>query len=175
MKYLKIILLIVLVLIVFFFGKGFLTPFITYESQIAVNKSVKESWAVVSDESKISEWLKSVKKIELIEGTKNTIGAVSNVYVVENGNEMVMKETITELVPNDHIAMTFTMDFMNMDYNLSMEEKDGKTIISTISTTKGNGLFAKSILSFMTSTMKTQEDVNLNNLKIAIENNSTIY
>ncbi len=175
MKYLKIILLLIIVLTVFFFGKGFLTPSITYESQISVNKSIEEAWSVVSDESKVTDWLKSIKKIELVEGTANTIGAVSNIYVVENGQEMLMQETITELVPNDHIAMTFTMGFMNMHYKLSMKEEDGKTRIHTISTTSGNGIFAKSMVSFMTGAMKAQEDENLNNLKNVIEENTTIY
>jgi hypothetical protein len=69
------------------------------------------------------------------------------------------------------MAMTFTMDFMNMDYEMDLVEKDGKTYITTRSITVGNGMVSKSILSFMSGMMNDQEDENLNNLKKVIENN----
>ncbi|MEP0265375.1 SRPBCC family protein [Dokdonia sp.] len=175
MKYLKYVLGLILLIAIIFFGKGLLTPSINYESEIVVNKSVEESWAVMSDETKLSQWIKEVKKIELVSGTANTVGAVSNVYVEDGGQEMVMEETITKITPNELMAMTFTMDFMNMDYEMHMKEEGGKTTITSKSTTTGNGLFAKSMLSFMGGSMKTQEDNNLNNLKTLIEENKKKY
>ncbi len=175
MKYLKYLLGLILLVVIIFFGKGLLTPSISYENEIVVNKSAAESWAVMSDESKLSQWIKEVKKIELVSGTANTVGAVSNVYVDDGGQEMVMKETITKMTPNELMAMTFTMDFMDMDYEMHMKEEGGKTTITSKSTTTGNGIFAKSMLSFMGGSMKTQEDNNLNNLKKIIEENTTVY
>lgn len=175
MKYLKYLLGLIVLVVIIFFGKGLLTPSISYENEIVVNKSAAESWAVMSDESKLSQWIKEVKKIELVSGTPNTVGAVSNVYVDEGGQEMVMKETITKLTPNELMAMTFTMDFMDMEYEMHMKEEGGKTTITSKSTTTGNGIFAKSMLSFMGGSMKTQEDNNLSNLKKLIEENTTRY
>ena len=175
MKYLKYLLIIIVLLAIIFFGKGFLTPVVSYESEVIVNKPVKETWAVMSDESRISEWLIGIKKMELISGTENTVGAVSKIYFEENGEEMIMEETITAIKPNEHIAMTFTMDFMNMDYEMFLTEEAGKTRILSKSETTGNGIMAKSILSFMTGTMKKQEETNLNNLKTVIENNTKNY
>lgn len=175
MKYLKYLLGLIVLVAIIFFGKGLLTPSISYENEIVVNKSAAESWAVMSDESKLSQWIKEVKKIELVSGTANTVGAVSNVYVDEGGQEMVMKETITKLTPNELMAMTFTMDFMDMEYEMHMKEEGGKTTITSKSTTTGNGIFAKSMLSFMGGSMKAQEDNNLSNLKKLIEENTTVY
>jgi len=175
MKFLKYLLIIIVLLGLVFFGKGLLTPVISYESEIVVNKPIKEAWAVMSDESRISEWLQAIKKMELVSGTANTVGAVSKIYVEENGEEMVMEETITAIKPNEHIAMTFTMDFMNMDYEMHLTEEDGKTRIISKSKTTGNGIMAKSILSFMTGSMKKQEDLNMNNLKSLIDNNTKNY
>lgn len=175
MKYLKYLLGLILLVVIIFFGKGLLTPSISYESEIVVNKSAAESWAVMSDESKLSQWIKEVKKIELVSGTPNTVGAVSNIHVVDGEQEMVMKETITQITPNELMAMTFTMDFMDMEYEMHMKEEGGKTTITSKSTTTGNGIFAKSMLSFMGGSMKTQEDNNLSNLKKLIEENTTTY
>ena len=175
MKYLKYLLIIIALLAIIFFGKGFLTPVVSYESEVIVNKPVKETWAVMSDESRVSEWLKGIKKMELVSGTENTVGAVSKIYFEENGEEMVMEETITAIKPNEHIAMTFTMDFMNMDYEMHLQDQDDKTRILSKSETTGNGIMAKSILSFMTKSMKAQEEKNLKNLKSVIDNNTKEY
>jgi len=175
MKYLKYLLYLLIILALIFFGKGLLTPSISYESEITVNKSAKEAWAVMQDEVNLPKWIQGFKKIELISGTPNTVGAVSKVYIEEAGQESIMEETITALTPNQKMAMTFTMDFMDMDYEMLFTEKDGKTNILTKSTTKGNGLFAKSIVSFMPGAMKAQEDANLVNLKKLIEENTKDY
>jgi len=175
MKYLKYLLIIIVVCVLFFFGKGLLTSSIFYESEVIVDKPANESWAVMSDETNLPKWIKGFIKTELVSGTANTLGAVSKVYVEENGKEMVMQETITAMKPNEHMAMTFTMDFMDMDYEIFFKEKEGKTTISSKSTTRGNGIFAKSMVSFMEGSMKAQEDENLNALKKIIEGNTKNY
>ncbi len=175
MKYLKYVLYIVIVLILVFIGKGLISPTVSYESEVVVNKPAKEAWAVMQDESNLPKWIKGFKKSELISGTANTVGAVSKIYVEDQGQDMVMEETITAIKSNEHLAMTFTMDFMNMDYDISFKEKDGKTTITSKSSTIGNGIINKSMVSFMSGLMKTQEDENLNSLKKLIEENTKDY
>lgn len=175
MKVLKILLVLVLLLAVLFFLKGIITPTVSYESTILVSKSPQESWAVMSDESKMSQWLDGFKRTELVSGTASTVGAVSNVYIDNKGQEMVMKETINKIVPDQHLDMTFTMDFMNMDYVMSLKETAEGTSITSQSTTTGNGPIARSIVSFMGKAMKAQEDTNLENLKKLIDENTANY
>ncbi len=175
MKYLKYLLGIIIVLFLLFILKGIITPSVHYESEVVVNKPVGEAWAVLTDETRLPEWIKGFKRTELVSGTPNTIGAVANVYVEDGDEEMIMEETITNIKPNELIAMTFSMDFMNMEYEMLLKENDGKTTIKSKSTTVGNGMFAKSIISFMTGAMKAQEDENLNSLKKVIEENTKNY
>ena len=86
-----------------------------------------------------------------------------------------MKETITAIIPNNLMSMSFAMDFMDMNYEMRLQEKGNSTIIKTKSNTFGNGIFAKSILAFMPKSMKAQEEKNLNNLKRIIEENTKDY
>ncbi|MFY0607080.1 MAG: SRPBCC family protein [Cyclobacteriaceae bacterium] len=175
MKILKYLLIFLAIIAIIFFGKGIITPSVSYESTTSVSKSVEESWAVMTDEETMSKWITGFIKSELVSGEPNTVGAVSNTYVEENGEEMIIVETITDITPNERIAMTFTMDFMDMDYELSMEDQGDQTIITTKSEVRGNGLFAKSIISFMPDMMKAQEDENLAKLKRLIESNTKDY
>lgn len=175
MKFLKYLLFVTVAFIGVIIVKGLLTPSVSYECEVRVNKPAGEAWAVMSDESKLSQWIEGYIRGELVSGTRNAVGAVSNIYVEENGEEMVMQETITGLEINKLMAMTFTMDFMDMDYEISFEEDNGKTIIRSKSVTRGNGIMAKIIISFMPDSMKKQEEKNLATLKRLIEENTKDY
>ena len=175
MKYLKYFLIFLAVLTLLFIGKGLLTPSISYECEVTVDKPAAEAWAVMSDETSLPQWIDGFIRTEHVSGTPNTVGAVSHVYVDENGQETMMQETITDLVEHEHMGMAFTMDFMDMDYDMHFKEENGKTHIRTISVTRGNGIFAKSIISFMPSAMKAQEEANLLNLKKLVEENTKDY
>ncbi len=175
MKFLKYLSILILLLVIVFFAKGLITPSISYESQIIVNKSAAEAMAVMSDESKIKDWLEGYIRTELVSGTAGTLGAVSNIYVDNNGQEMAMKETIKKVELNKAIAMDFSMDFMEMEYEIILDESPNNTTIKSTTKVLGNGLFAKSLVSFMKGTMKKQEDINMNNLKKVIEENTTNY
>ena len=176
MKYIKYILGIIVLLILLFIAKGFITPSISYSSEIFVDKPVKEAMAVMNDESKIHQWLKGITNIEHISGEKGTVGAVTKYTFNENGEESIVVETIESISPNEHISMSFVMEgVMNMNYEIDFNKKDGKTHIQSSTIAQGDGMIMKSMISFMKDTMQTQEDENMNNLKKLIEENETNY
>lgn len=175
MKYLKYILGLIAILVIGFFLMGIIKPKITYDCEILVEKAAAESWAVVQDEEKMPEWLPGFRKIEHISGTPGTVGAVSLVYFDNDGQEMSIKETITDIVPDKSITMTFEDDFMNMNYTMSVTSVDGKTQINSSTTAVGNGTLSKSIMALMGGSIKEQEETNLVNLKKAIEQNTKNY
>ncbi len=175
MKYLKYILGILTVLVIGFFLLGVIKSELSYECEVMVDKSLAESWSVSQDEEKMSDWLEGFQKIEQVSGSPNTVGAVADIYFVTDGQEMTIRETITEIVPNESVSMLFTSDFMDMDYKLTMESIDGKTKINSSTTCKGNGMVSKSLIALMGNSMETQEKTNLSSLKKTIEQNSKNY
>ena len=175
MKILKYLVIIVGVLTILFFALGVITPSVNYKNEVTVNKSTSEAWAVMADESLMSEWINGYEKTELISGTPYTVGAVSKIYFDNDGEKMEVTETITAIEENKSLAMSYTMDFMNMDYELMMEEKAGVTHITSTSNVSGNGMAAKSIVSLISGPLAEQEQQNLDNLKKVIEANSKHY
>ena len=109
-------LIALVVVVVGFVSIGLVRPQLSYESQIVVAKPVAEAWAVMQDEDKMPDWLPGFQKIEHLSGTPGTVGAVSNVHFIEDGEPMVIKETITAIAPNESISMSYTSDLMDMDY-----------------------------------------------------------
>ncbi|NND07045.1 MAG: SRPBCC family protein [Saprospiraceae bacterium] len=175
MRYLKYILGILALLVVGFFLIGLIKPQISYECEVMVDKPIAECWAVSQDEEKMSAWIDGFQKIEHVSGTPGTIGAVSDVYFIADGQAMTIRETITDIVPDESVSMSFTSDFMIMDYYLAMTSTDGKTKISSSTIAKGSSLLSKSLMALMGSSIKAQEDTNLSNLQHTIEKNSKNY
>jgi carbon monoxide dehydrogenase subunit G len=156
-------------LVVGFFLLGLIKPELSYECEIMVDKPLAESWAISQDEEKMPDWLPGFQKIEHVSGSPGTVGAISDVYFITDGQEMTIRETITDIVPDESISMSFASDFMVMDYKLTMTAIDGKTKLSSNTTAVGNGMVSKSLMALMGNTFKTQEETNLTNLKKTIE------
>ena len=175
MKNLKYIIGILALLVLIFILIGVFKSEVAYDYEIMVDKPVAESWKVTQDEDKMGDWLDGFQRIEHVSGTPNEVGAVSNVYFLNEGQEMVIQEKITEIVPGESISMLFTSDFMDMDYMLRMEPVDGRTKIITQTIAKGNGMFSKSLMALMAGSIKAQEEKNLANLKRTIEDNTKVY
>ena len=175
MKYLKYILGTIAALIVSFLLIGIINPTVSYDCAIIVDKPLAESWNVMQDQDQMAKWLEGFQRVEHISGQPGTVGAVSNVHFVTDGQAMAIKETITAIQPNESMEMLFESDFMNMDYKLEMTSIDGKTKINSTTDAKGNGMLSKSIMALMGSALKEQEETNLTNLKNTIEANTKNY
>lgn len=175
MTYLYFALGIIGILTIIFFVIGFIKPVISYDCEIIVDKPIEEAGYVAQDEERMTEWLEGFKRIEHISGTPKKVGNVSNVYFTTNGKEMVVKRTITDIKLFEYIKSLNETDFMNMEYNVKMTAIGEKTKISSSTTVKGNGILSKSLMVFMGSSLKKQEEKNLANLKKTIETNTKKY
>ena len=154
---------------------GFIKPVISYDCEIIVDKPIEEAGYVAQDEERMAEWLEGFKRIEHISGTPKKIGNVSNVFFTTNGKEMVVKRTITDIKLFEYIKSLNETDFMNMEYNVKMTAIGEKTKISSSTTVKGNGILSKSLMVFIGSSLKKQEEKNLAKLKKTIETNTKKY
>jgi len=175
MKYLKYAAIILSLLVIMFLLMGVVKPTIEYNSEITVDKSVEESWNVTQDPHKMSEWMTGFKSFEHVSGEPGQVGSVSNVIFETNGSETVIKETITRIIPNHSIAMTFENDMMEMDYVLEMKGDANQTEIKTYTQVEGNGTIMKSFIAMAPGSFKKQEDTNLSMLKKTIETNTVDY
>ena len=174
MKYLKYILGALLLLVSIFFLRGMLTSEISYDSQVTIDRPAAEVWAVMQDESKLPDWIEGFQRTEHVSGTPGQVGSVSNVYVDEGGQESMMTETITELIPYQKMGMNFKLEgFMDMDYEMRLEDQGSTTLITSSSVTRGQGFISKCIVAWMKGAMKKQEDKNMAKLKSLVEESAS--
>jgi hypothetical protein len=175
MVYLYYALGIIAILIIIFLLIGLIKPSTSYHCELIVDKPIEESGNVAQDEERMSEWLEGFKKIEHVRGTPKTVGNVSNVYFTANGKEMVVKRTITAIKLFESMESLSETDFMIMEFSVKMTAVGEKTKISSSTTVKGNGIFAKSLMVFIGGSLKKQEEMNLAKLKNTIEENTKEY
>ena len=176
MKFVKYFFVLLLSLILLFVAKGFLTPSISYSSEITVEKPLKEAWAVMSDESKTSLWLEGIIDSELVSGQKGEIGSVTKYTFSNKGQETYIYETLKSIEEEKYVDIDFVIEGVKtMDYRMDFSFLDGKTVIKSSTTTTGDGMLMRSMLSFMQNSMLEQEEKNMNNLKKVIDQNTTDY
>lgn len=180
MKILKTLLLFILGLLGLVLLLGLLKPTVDYGHEIEVDKSIAEAWAVQQDYTKLNQWLKGFKSIDLISGEQGKVGSKYKVVVSpgEDQPDFEMIETILSIKENDHIDLTFDNEMMIFDQKTSFAEKDGKTIIKTDSTVKGKGIMMRSMFALMEllgGSFQAQEEENIEALKRVINENTTDY
>lgn len=175
MKILKYILITLGVLLVIFLALGFITPTVKYGNEIEINKPLKETWAVNTDETRMGEWLEGFESIELTSGERNQVGSEYLIKMTHNGENFEMKETITAWDEFERFGFTFDNDFMVSNLEVNFSEVDGKTIIKTAAEAEGKGMFAKSMMALSKGAMNDQDMKNLTALKKLVEENTVDY
>ena len=176
MKFLRIILILIAILTLVIVARGLLTPSVEYTSEISVDKSVKEAWAVMNDESKIHDWLEGITNMKHVSGERGYVGAVTEYTFTQNGQESTVLETIKSIKPNEQIQMDFDAPgAMDMAYQVDFSEEGGKTYIKSSTTVTGQGFIMKCLIPWIKGSMISQEDTNMANLQQLINNNVTNY
>lgn len=175
MKIIKYILLLFILFLFFFVVLGLLKPEVKYGHEITVNKPIQESWDTFQDPSKMDQWLKGFKSIDLIEGTQDEIGSKYKVVVKPSEGEpdFEMIETLVDKKDLEFVELNFDSDMMVFDQTTSFKQKGNQTTIKTESSVKGKGLMMRSMFAAMdmfTGSFQSQEEENLNNLKDLINN-----
>ena len=177
MKFLKYLLITIVVLVLAFFSLVLIYPVVDYGSEIVVSKSIEEAWAVSEDQSKYHLWLEGFQSMELIEGE---FGSKYKVIVNpgEGQPDFEMIETLISREDYDHINMHFDSDMMDFEQLITFSETEEGVSIKTESKVIGKGMMMQSMFAMMEKmggAFTMQETKNQNALKKVIEENTTDY
>ena len=176
MKVLKYVLGILLALAVIFVLIGVFKPEIEFNTGVEVNKPVKEAWAVLMDESRMTEWLEGYRGSELLSGSKGEEGAKSKISMEYEGKTMEMTETVTAMKENEHLGLHFDSERMEQDLNIYFEAIDeNKTSIKNHGLIRGKGIWARSFFALIGGQFGKNNQMINEKLKKVIEANTKDY
>ncbi len=156
-------------LVVIFFAFGFFKPSINVETKILVNKPRSVAWKYFIDESKLKEWMTNIKSIEKISGEPNKVGSKFRMTFEENGDEIVMPETMTEFRDNEVFGFTLENEVINDDVRITFIDRGDKTEIVQTDKLNGGNIFWRSLFAILESTFHKNTVETYEKLKVGIE------
>lgn len=159
----------VILLVVVFLSFGFLYPTQMTETRVTINKPREAVWAYFTDQSKLKDWLPNVKSIENMSGEPMTKGSKFRMTFVENGREIVMTETMTEVKSNEVFAFVLENEVITANVKVMFTGNGDKTDVTEQNTFVGGNLFWRSLFAVMKASFQKQAMENYQKLKTNIE------
>ncbi len=171
MKTLLIVIVVLLLAAVLFYLVGMISPGQESLSEVRVNAPLEHSWEIYHDEELMSEWMPSVKKINLVSGQQNSVGAQYEVTMEDqNGKDSKMLETLTQFDPPTEYAMDYSNDLLTGNMEVIFEALgDTVTVIKTTNNYKGNTSILNSMFHFFNWKIEQETQKQGDALKLLIE------
>jgi uncharacterized protein YndB with AHSA1/START domain len=165
MKTVKIVLGILVVLTVVFFGTGLVIKESQYTVEANINKPIEETFQLFNNQEKISQWMPEIKNIETIEKKPGITGSEYRVTVDNNGEVVSMKEKVLAYVPNEKV--TLFIDAENVlktdDYTFVKEGDQTKIILNA--TYEAESYILACVFPYFKGKFKEVDENSLNNFK----------
>lgn len=170
MKAIKIILGIIIVLSLVFFGTGLVVKEINYETKIEVDKPVEEVFAIFNDEKNLKHWIPQLKSIDPIDEKVGVTGSRYKMVVVDgNGNDITMEEKILAYVENEKLTLYFDAQGMLKTDDYTFASNGAKTIITNRSNCKSDSYIFGCMMPYFKGTFKEIDQGYLSNFKVFAE------
>ena len=165
--------------LVFLVGLFFLLGFVVTEqrniNEVQVKAPIELCWEIYQDESRISEWMKGVSSIQLIEGTAGRVGAKQKVIMAGAQGSSVstssaeLERTITEVSAPKTFSYDYTNQMMSGRSEISFLANDSTTYIKSTDVFSGKKLWLRSTLFLMKSSINNKTQAQFEKLKMIIE------
>ena len=152
-----------------FISVGFISPTVTYETSILVNKPVGHSFSVFNNPFNTKKWLPGFVRMSVLSGMPNEIGSEYELVFEENGEEFVLHEVMTGFEINKLFAFDMSNEFLTSKVRITFEDEGGKTRIISTTETKAKNFVFRSLFPFMKSEFQSRNDETYANLKRLIE------
>lgn len=169
MRVLKIIIISLIALVVFFFTIGAVFPSFEYTNKVTINAPKEACWEMLTNPTTLHRWMAGLDTYKLIEGEHLKAGGEYAMVIMEGTEKMEMTQKIEGVNAPSSIHFILTNDVLTSDYTYSLEEIDGKTTLLAKYKITGNSTIWSSVLRLSKSYMSGENQKQLNNLKALIE------
>ncbi len=169
MKTVKIILGIIVVLSLLFFGTGIVIKDINYTSEVAIDASIEKTFELFDNNDNLSKWIPEIKAIKTIKKEEEVIGSTFEVKVENQGKEVVFEEKVLKYEPYKNVKFLFKGGNVHKidDYTFSL--KEGKTHVRLTSKFQTDSFILGCMLPFVKGKLSRQDQQYLENFKNFVE------
>jgi len=169
MKAIKIIISILCVLLLVFFGTGLLVKETVYTTEIEINKPVEEVFLAFTNQDLLKEWIPEIELIETIIETPNIVGSKYKMIVNKDGQKLEMMEEVLAYKLNKTITFNFTSDNMIKTDSYSFSDKGSTTILTKGSVCKSNSYIMSCMFPYFKGMLRDIDQGYLDKYKTVVE------
>ena len=170
MKTVKIIITLLIILTVLFFGTGLIIKESSYTSKIIINESLEKTFSTFTDLSAKTQWNPEYNAIEVIELKPGITGSIYNIKVLHNNQTTIIREKVLAYVKNEKITLFIDKDGVVERDDYTFSSDGSQTVINLSSSYQAKSYLLSFVLPFYKFKFKKIDEVFLNNFKRFLEN-----
>ena len=170
MKTVKIVITLLIILTVLFFGTGLIIKESSYTSKIIINESLEKTFSTFTDLSAKTQWNPEYNAIEVIELKPGITGSIYNIKVLHNNQTTIIREKVLAYVKNEKITLFIDKDGVVERDDYTFSSDGSQTVINLSSSYQAKSYLLSCVLPFYKFKFKKIDEVFLNNFKRFLEN-----
>ena len=170
MKTVKIIITLLIILTVLFFGTGLIIKESSYTSKIIINEQLEKTFSTFTDLSAKTQWNPEYNAIEVVELKPGITGSIYNIKVVHNNQTTIIREKVLAYVKNEKITLFIDKDGVVERDDYTFSSDGSQTVINLSSSYQAKSYLLSCVLPFYKFKFKKIDEVFLNNFKRFLEN-----
>ena len=170
MKTVKIIISLLIILTVLFFGTGLIIKESSYTSKIIINEPLEKTFSTFTDLSAKTQWNPEYNAIEVIELKPGITGSIYNIKVLHNNQTTIIREKVLAYVKNEKITLFIDKDGVVERDDYTFSSDGSQTVINLSSSYQAKSYLLSCVLPFYKFKFKKIDEVFLNNFKRFLEN-----
>ena len=170
MKTVKIIITLLIILTVLFFGTGLIIKESSYTSKIIINEPLEKTFSTFTDLSAKTQWNPEYNAIEVIELKPGITGSIYNIKVLHNNQITIIREEVLAYVKNEKITLFIDKDGVVERDDYTFSSDGSHTVINLSSSYQAKSYLLSCVLPFFKFKFKKIDEVFLNNFKRFLEN-----
>jgi len=170
MKTVKIIITLLIILTLLFFGTGLIIKESSYTSKIIINEPLEKTFSTFTDLSAKTQWNPEYNAIEVIELKPGITGSIYNIKVLHNNQTTIIREKVLAYVKNEKITLFIDKDGVVERDDYTFSSDGSQTVINLSSSYQAKSYLLSCVLPFYKFKFKKIDEVFLNNFKRFLEN-----
>lgn len=168
-RILKILGGLLLLLMIVFFATGLVVKETTYQVSVTIDKPVEEVFKVFNNQSKLKDWIPSVKVFEPIEEKEGKVGSTYRMVVDNQGKDFEMTERITVFEENKRVGLEFDAQGMFKTDDIIFTSSGTSTTITNNASCRGTTYLTKCMFPYFKSAFIKTDQASLDNFKTMVE------
>lgn len=144
---------------------------ITYTTKTLIQRPAAEVYALLSDDTQVTRWLKGLQKLETLAGTPGQKGFKGKYTFVENKRSIIFQEEITAADPGRSFRATLESDSLILEGFTKLEEQGDSTHLIATQQVRAKSFMMKLMLPLLKGMMRKRQAEDFQRFKQLAEGN----